>query len=78
MEKYTDNYGNEIEADYSTELPFGNKRDEVLAEEVWRRLLHIKPMLDRSGASELLQSVVSDLEYWMEANPIESPTRWEQ
>ncbi|MDG1987985.1 MAG: hypothetical protein P8J18_08405 [Halieaceae bacterium] len=30
MEKYIDNYGNEIEADYSRELPFGNKRDDVL------------------------------------------------
>ena len=34
MEKYIDNYGNEIEADYSRELPFGNKRDDVLSEEI--------------------------------------------
>ena len=77
MEKYIDNYGNEIAADYSRELPFGNKRDDVLSEEIWRRLWHINSMLDPSDAKELLQSVLSDLEYWIETNPIESPNRWE-
>ena len=33
MEKYIDNYGNEID-DYARELPFGNKRDDFLTEEI--------------------------------------------
>tara|TARA_E500000331_G_scaffold304677_1_gene307948 strand:+ start:187 stop:420 length:234 start_codon:yes stop_codon:yes gene_type:complete len=77
MEKYIDNYGNEIEADYARQLPFGNKRDDVLSEEIWRRLWYINSTLDSSDARDLLQSVLSDLEYWMEINPIESPARWE-
>ena len=77
MEKYIDNYGNEIEADYERQLPFGNKRDDVLSEEIWRRLWYINSTLDSSDARDLLQSVLSDLEYWMEINPIESPARWE-
>ena len=77
MEKYIDNYGNEIEADYLRELPFGNRRGDILIEEIWRRLWNINSMLNPSDARDSLQSLLADLEYWMEMNPIESPKRWE-
>ena len=76
MEKYIDNYGNAIEADYLTKLPIENHRQDTQIEELWRRLSEIYGSSRSSKEKRLLRELLGDMEHWMEANPIKSPKRW--
>ena len=76
MDKYIDNYGNEIDADYVIRLPVKNIKEDAQAEEVWRRLALVDSNLETCRAKHLLHELLTDLEFWMEENPSKSPMRW--
>ena len=78
MQKYIDNYGKEIEADYFVELPIDNHRQDTQSEELWRRLSQVYSSLESSEAKNLLRELLQDIEHWMEKTPIKSPKRWER
>ncbi len=77
MQKYIDNYGNEIEVGNLAPLPINNRRYDTKSEELWRRLSQIIPVLGSSQEKELMHKLLNDLEYWMERHPVNSPKRWE-
>ncbi len=76
MKKYIDNYGNEIDADYKIDLPVENIKQDLQAEEIWRRLLLVDSTLEVCKAKILLRQLLTDMESWMEENPKLSPIRW--
>ena len=77
MQKYIDNYGNEIYLDEVVSLPVDNLRQDSQSEELWRRLFQVYSSLKSSQEKTLLRGLLEDIEHWMERNPIESPTRWD-
>ena len=77
MQKYIDNYGNEIYLDEFVTLPIDNTRQDTQSEELWRRLFQVYSGLKSSQTKKLLRQLLEDLEYWMERNPMESPKRWD-
>ena len=78
MEKYIDNYGNEIDADYGVHLPVENVKQDTQAEEIWRRLIQVDSTLETCKAKNLLGELLIDLESWMEESPSNSPIRWDK
>ena len=78
MKKYIDNYGNEIDADYTITLPVQNIKQDTQAEEIWRRLVLVDSTLEASKAKSLLRQLLTDVESWMEENPRLSPKRWDR
>ena len=77
MQKYIDNYGNEIYADKFVALPIDNCRQDSQSEELWRRLFQVYSDLKSSQEKNLLRELLKDIEHWMERNPSESPKRWD-
>ena len=77
MQKYIDNYGNEIYLDEVVALPVDNHRQDSQSEELWRRLFQVYSSLKSSQEKTLLHGLLEDIEHWMERNPIESPKRWD-
>ena len=77
MQKYIDNYGNEIYLDEFVTLPIDNNRQDTQSEELWRRLFQVYSGLKSSQTKKLLRELLEDLEHWMERNPMESPKRWD-
>ena len=77
MQKYIDNYGNEIYLDEVVSLPVDNLRQDSQSEELWRRLFQVYSSLKSSPEKILLRDLLEDIEHWMERNPIESPKRWD-
>jgi len=77
MQKYIDNYGNEIYLDEFVTLPIDNNRQDTQSEELWRRLFQVYSGLKSSQAKKLLRELLEDIEHWMERNPMESPERWD-
>lgn len=77
MQKYIDNYGNEIYADKFVALPIDNCRQDSQSEELWRRLFQVYSDLKSSQEKNLLRELLEDIEHWMEKNPSESPKRWD-
>ena len=77
MQKYIDNYGNEIYADKFVALPIDNCRQDSQSEELWRRLFQVYSDLKSSQEKILLRELLKDIEHWMERNPSESPKRWD-
>ena len=77
MQKYIDNYGNEIYADKFVALPIDNCRQDSQSEELWRRLFQVYSDLKSSQEKNLLRELLEDIEHWMERNPSESPKRWD-
>ena len=77
MQKYIDNYGNEIYLDEILALPVDNHRQDSQSEELWRRLFQVYSSLKRSQEKTLLHGLLEDIKHWMERNPIESPKRWD-
>ena len=78
MQKYIDNYGNEIYLDEVVSLPVDNLRQDSQSEELWRRLFQVYSSLKSSQEKTLLRDLLEDIEHWMERNPIESPKRWDE
>ena len=77
MQKYIDNYGNEIYLDEVVALPVDNHRQDSQSEELWRRLFQVYSSLKSSQEKTLLHGLLEDIEHWMERNPSESPKRWD-
>ena len=77
MQKYIDNYGNEIYLDEFVTLPIDNNRQDTQSEELWRRLFQVYSGLKSSQTKKLLRELLEDIEHWMERNPMESPKRWD-
>ena len=77
MQKYIDNYGNEISLDKFVALPIDNCRQDSQSEELWRRLFQVYSDLKSSQEKNLLRELLEDIEHWMEKNPSESPKRWD-
>ena len=74
--RYLDNQGNEIEADYGT-LPVANNKGDMMYEELWRRIQYIESLIQERLDREKLQDILMDLEYWLSDDPILSPLRWD-
>ena len=74
-QKYINNQGDEIEADYG-ELPVANNKGNGMYEELWRRIQHIESIAAGGMVKEQLQSILMDIEYWLSIDPILSPLRW--
>ena len=77
MQKYIDNYGNEIYLDEFVALPIDNHRQDSQSEELWRRLFQVYSGLKPSQEKKLIRELLEDIEHWMERNPMESPKRWD-
>ena len=77
MQKYIDNYGNEIYLDEFVALPVDNHRQDSQSEELWRRLFQVYSSLKSSQEKTLLRELLEDIEHWMERNSIKSPKRWD-
>ena len=69
MQKYIDNYGNEIYLDEVVSLPVDNLRQDSQSEELWRRLFQVYSSLKSSQEKTLLRDLLEDIEHWMERNP---------
>ena len=57
MQKYIDNYGNEIYLDEVVALPVDNHRQDSQSEELWRRLFQVYSSLESSQEKTLLRDL---------------------